>query len=480
MIRKLGIQWPFLFVSFTLISWLAFDWQPGLLATPLLSACYALAMSASYPMLPKETRPSIIKDLIENVAIAFVVHISIVIYIFAQVIPTRMIAKNDDISPLITVAMTGIAFPFLSFVTRKVLLSALGSFILKRLESGKFTQEEYFSAYSRMAKCTSVLILLVPTLLLYLNRSIQFALLSIVGQIGTELVTKSFVAWSTISTFNSLIAAIDGENNTALGRVKAVALKASTEGGLNQDLNNVSVIRQENAELRALTSKLSDKLIEANKRLIAKDESLKAKDVKINTLRRRLRHMREGREEGEEGGWEGGEEDDDEGDEDDDEGDEDDEEDDEEEDEETKKKGEEIEDGVNDPNLATKKMLSTKLAQGRLDYALGMLAVRWNGEIIAEKGSIIVGALIANLYFRELTGFTVLELIAVAGIFFVTEVLTDVLFVLIMTKRFDIPMLSASPKEDFFSKEALSSATMVAFGFLGMNSCIAMAASAEV
>ena len=119
-------------------------------------------------------------------------------------------------------------------------------------------------------------------------------------------------------------------------------------------------------------------------------------------------------------------------------------------------------------------------SKNRRNYPLGMLALRWNAEIVAEKGSIIAGALISYLHLRGLSGFSGFELGAVAGMFFLLEVITDMSLVWIMTRIFDIPMLSASPKEDIFSKDALAATTIVAFAFMGMSSCVAMAASVEL
>ena len=128
-----------------------------------------------------------------------------------------------------------------------------------------------------------------------------------------------------------------------------------------------------------------------------------------------------------------------------------------------------------------KRMSSQKVvAANRRNYPLGMLAIRWNAEIVAEKGSIISGALMAYLYFRKLSGFSGFELSAVGSLFFLTEMITDSVLVCVMARVFAIPMLSASPKEDFFSKDALTSAIIVTLLYITMNACIAMAAAVEL
>lgn len=116
----------------------------------------------------------------------------------------------------------------------------------------------------------------------------------------------------------------------------------------------------------------------------------------------------------------------------------------------------------------------------RLNFALGMIAIRWNGKIVAEKGSIIVAALIANVFFRDLSGFSVEELAIVAAMFFIVEIMTDSLLTFIMDHHFNIPILSASPKADLFSKQNVVLMVLVGLQFISMNACIAMAASVEL
>jgi len=80
----------------------------------------------------------------------------------------------------------------------------------------------------------------------------------------------------------------------------------------------------------------------------------------------------------------------------------------------------------------------------------------------------------------DLSGFSTRELAIVAAIFFAFEIVTGASLTYIMDTHFSIPMLSASPREGFLSKEALETMVLLAFMFTAMNACIAMAASVEL
>ncbi|GMI53535.1 hypothetical protein TeGR_g6765 [Tetraparma gracilis] len=116
----------------------------------------------------------------------------------------------------------------------------------------------------------------------------------------------------------------------------------------------------------------------------------------------------------------------------------------------------------------------------RLKHTLAMLAVRWNAEIIAEKGCIITGALIAALYFEDMVDSTTLGLALIGAIFFAVEVGTDVTFVHIMDAYYSVPMLSAVPHEPVLTSENFITSILLALGFNGMCQCIGMASMVDL
>jgi len=175
------------------MNWL-FDWRPGLWTPLLMTISNAIGLTASYPTLPKDKRPSFLSDVIENIGVAFAGHFGIVLYIFVLVIPTRLLAENEDISPEIIAAVTGVVFPFLAFLTRKAFSGVLGKYFLGKLHRGEIDKDTYLRSYNRLVKVMSVSVLTVPTLLLYLDRTITYAVLSAITQIATEVVAKCVVA----------------------------------------------------------------------------------------------------------------------------------------------------------------------------------------------------------------------------------------------------------------------------------------------
>jgi len=335
----------------------------------------------------------------------------------------------------VVVGVTGVGFPLLSFVTRKALFSMVGSYLKKKLERGIIDREHYLRTYNRLAKIVSIGILVVLTLLLYLNRSVPYALLSAIAQIFIEIVGKCYVAYSTKYFFKSYIKSIEGKHkNTLLAKAKVKALMASQEASVNTDMNDPSLLRSENAELRLVIVELK--------------EIIAAKDEKNTALRRRLKQRKnntveDDHEDSDRSYSDSGSEED-------------------EEDVDYNPKTTRIKRIKNDSKN------ETDVAEVRLKYVLGMLALQWNSDIVAEKSFIFTAALIANLYLRDLTGFSGGELAAVAAMFFFAEIITDMSLTYTMSRFFDIPMLSASPREDFFSKGSISSLVMLAVTFIAM------------
>ena len=90
-----------------------------------------------------------------------------------------------------------------------------------------------------------------------------------------------------------------------------------------------------------------------------------------------------------------------------------------------------------------------------------VLATRWNAEIVSEKTGILVASLIAIMAFSSSAGLSVREVFAVAVIFYATEFVTDLLFVLIMDKIFDIPLLAS----EIHDKETLTKKILVSTCF---------------
>ena len=59
------------------------------------------------------------------------------------------------------------------------------------------TVDQYLMAYQRGATIISIEIIIIPTVLLYLNRTKSYALMSVIAQIFTEIAGKFYVIWTT-------------------------------------------------------------------------------------------------------------------------------------------------------------------------------------------------------------------------------------------------------------------------------------------
>ncbi|GMI19991.1 hypothetical protein TrCOL_g6702 [Triparma columacea] len=127
--------------------------------------------------------------MVKCLVVGFVIHGSISFLISALVVPTIYLAewKND----IVTMLVTGIVFPVIIFLVRKVYVSWLQKFIAgqegwsdeKKIE----TLTTYFSG-------ASLAILLTPSVLLYFNASVKYALFSALCQVFTEVGGKVWTA----------------------------------------------------------------------------------------------------------------------------------------------------------------------------------------------------------------------------------------------------------------------------------------------
>ncbi|GMI19742.1 hypothetical protein TeGR_g10272 [Tetraparma gracilis] len=171
-----------------LLSYAAFDWKPGMWTPAMMTLSFWLSMIAHYP-LDEEKKP-FLQHVRYTLVLALIMHLGIVGFIFAIVIPTRLLAKSDR--PVLTLLTTGAAFPFLAFLLRKLWVrmawktssSAPGLTPVQRMEF-----------YARGVKIGSLMILLTPTVTLYFNTSIKYAIGSAMLQIVTEIAAKIVTAY---------------------------------------------------------------------------------------------------------------------------------------------------------------------------------------------------------------------------------------------------------------------------------------------
>ena len=310
--------------------------------------------------------------------IAFGSHGIVLLFIYALVIPTRLLAKSEN--DVLTLLVTGLVFPGCAFLTRKVTAKVIYKFIMADLTG---TQEEKIQFYSNWMKFMSSFIMFMPTVLLYLNTTPKFALISALGQLATEILGKAWIVWATKRSFDDVLAAVINEaRNRANGRLARVAVLASQEPGSREDVDSAA-------------STLS------GARVLSEDGSESEEAAVARNMEKRAK---------------------------------------------------------------------------RLKYALAMMAVRFQGELVAEKGSIVSAAIAALLYLRDLVDATPSQLAGIAVIFFVVESIADVILVYLLHNFFEVPMLSAIPSVNVLSKDNLVGGATAGLGFTIMSVCIGMAA----
>mmetsp|Transcript_16442 Transcript_16442/g.33883 ORF Transcript_16442/g.33883 Transcript_16442/m.33883 type:complete len:267 (-) Transcript_16442:26-826(-) len=113
----------------------------------------------------------------------------------------------------------------------------------------------------------------------------------------------------------------------------------------------------------------------------------------------------------------------------------------------------------------------------KLKYPLYMLAIRYNAEIVAEKGSIIAASIIAKLYFQD---FVKGDPITIGAMFYAFEVIADCLLVYILNDMLNVPVLSAVPQSKFCSSKNLRIQAIMCLSFAAMGNCIAMSSSIPI
>ncbi|GMI38509.1 hypothetical protein TeGR_g6714 [Tetraparma gracilis] len=159
--------------------------------TPLMmTLSFWLSMIAHYPM--NVEKVPFLQHARSSLVLALVGHLGTVGFIFAIVIPTRLLAENDK--PVLTLLTTGAAFPFLAFLLRKALVRMMWNLATS---SPGLTPVQRMELYAQAVKLGSLTILITPTVTLYFNTNIKYAIGSAMMQIATEIASKIATAYMT-------------------------------------------------------------------------------------------------------------------------------------------------------------------------------------------------------------------------------------------------------------------------------------------
>ncbi|GMI19426.1 hypothetical protein TeGR_g8217 [Tetraparma gracilis] len=216
--KRLLLGVPAQIVFAVLLSYAAFDWKPGMWTPLMMTLSFWLSMIAHYPLNVEKT--PFLQHARITLVLALVGHLGVVGFIYAIVIPTRLLAEND--TPILTLLTTGVAFPFLAFLIRKAWVRMM-------------------EFYARGVKVGSLTILITPTVTLYFNTNIKYAIGSAMMQIVTEVLGKIWVVYSMKMQFKDYVRTLQEKPKGALGVAKVAVLKASQEAGVNKDVQQASL-----------------------------------------------------------------------------------------------------------------------------------------------------------------------------------------------------------------------------------------------
>ena len=141
-------------------------------------------MLMTYPLDPPP-RKAFHKRAFESFMVAFCLHGIFGIAIYSHVIATRFLATSNA-HGLVVSAVTGIFFPAVTWIIRKIVIKWIFSYSEKAASEGE--TDHFLYLYQKFIRGASVALMITPSVLLYLNTSFSNALLSACFQLITEAV----------------------------------------------------------------------------------------------------------------------------------------------------------------------------------------------------------------------------------------------------------------------------------------------------
>lgn len=434
MLRRVFCCAPVLWLTFILTSKFAFDDRPGHWSSALMTASWTVGGISTWPLEPPSRLP-FVQHVKESVIIALVGHGGFIVVIFGQIIPTKLLSHTN---PVLTSLVTGVAFPFLTWVLRKITLGNFGAIVKIAIERGRADHEGSLRTFDLFVKAASSALALTPCVLNYLNTSIKLAVVSAVLQMMSEILGKIWIVYFTRKTFADYIAAVNGERGAL---TKALHFASSEPGVDGANTAHTTLLRKVHSlenEVEHWKAKFS--------LCAAENEKLKTIIKEVDAA---LQYQHPASTEVDVVPS-------------------------------APEKPGESQVPFDNANIVDAAAFEKKKKdiEVRLDRAMFMLASRWNAELTAEKVGIIVASLIAIVAFdtKGGVGLRTDELIIVAIIFYGMEVITDVLFVYTMDTYLHVPTLSTAINESkLVTKNALVDSGVICLNFVAIASCIKMA-----
>ncbi|GMI41361.1 hypothetical protein TrCOL_g8196 [Triparma columacea] len=171
----------------------AFEWKLGPWTFVVATLAFSFGEMCTYIIdMQEQPRPPVTKYMVKCLVLGFVVHGIIVFVISALVVPTKYLAEWEN--DMVTMLVTGIVFPVIIFLVRKVYVSFLPKFVA---EKEGWSDEKKVEFLTTLLSVGSLGILLTPSVLLYFNASVKYALFSALCQVFTEVGGKVWTVWAT-------------------------------------------------------------------------------------------------------------------------------------------------------------------------------------------------------------------------------------------------------------------------------------------
>jgi hypothetical protein len=219
-VESFKVTFPVSVITSCCMLWLAEDNDTGVFTMPLITLMLA-TQNASRWVLEPQPRPNLLKHYLRCFPISIVLTILMFLPQFAVAVPGRLLAKH----PIAYTLWTGVGYPILSFLMRKVGLSYFVNMAGKKVEVGELPTKDVVPWVSAISLCISTTLMFGNIMLLFLADDVGYALLGSVASIFVEVGGKIYVIWSTEKSMKMYLGARG---------ITRVVLRAQAEPGVNE------------------------------------------------------------------------------------------------------------------------------------------------------------------------------------------------------------------------------------------------------
>ena len=200
---------------------------------PVALVCWALSIDSAW--FYTREKHTFISNSIKSGIFVIVCAVMNFLPSFTVLIPVHYLAANH---PYWNIVVSGIGFPALTFVLKKLCLSYLLGLIQEKAENGDVPVDEVLTSYTANSKVVSICLMLGNIVMMYLSTSKRACLLSALFSVVTELGGKTYVAWQTRRDVKKHLArvAIKGAKLRVVGLMDRLAAEPGVLSISNEEL----------------------------------------------------------------------------------------------------------------------------------------------------------------------------------------------------------------------------------------------------